>query len=191
MLTRIKTSEVLPVSLTEVKAHLRLDHAHEDEYLCFLIQASTGFIEQYLGRSLLAQSWRLTWQIEETQTTQLSLNQKDICFVSLPYPPLRRIISVYRLLSTGEKKSLKRHRLEVNHQIPKLVFAQSLETIEIEFETGYGDYPKDIPSVIRQAILMNVADFYENRGPRSDPQSLSAHSLMYDILETYRVTRLS
>jgi len=49
MLTRIKTLDILPVGLTEVKAHLRLDHAHEDEYLRPLILAAVSFVEEYLG----------------------------------------------------------------------------------------------------------------------------------------------
>lgn len=40
------------VTLTEVKAHLRLDTLEEDEYLSFLITAAVDYIQQYLGRPL-------------------------------------------------------------------------------------------------------------------------------------------
>ena len=186
MLTRLKTQEILPVGLTEVKAHLRLDHAHEDEYLRPLVQAAVGFVEEYLGRSLLSQVWRLIWDKDRPYPAQLSTSHEDVCSVPLPYPPLRAIISVNRLMPSGEKQPIRRHRLEMNHQTPKLVFAHVPETVEIEYETGYGDRPADIPPVIRQAILLSVADFYEYRHSDAMPR----HTLAREILDTYRITRM-
>ena len=191
MLTRIKTPELLPIGLSEVKVHLRLDHAHEDEYLQSLIQASVGLIEEYLGRSLLTQAWRLIWEKEKSpHHFQISTFGDGTCSVCLPYPPLRAILSVNRLMSSGEKKPIRRHRLEVNHQIPRLAFADVPEPVEIEFETGYGNRPIDVPPAIRQAILMNVADFYENRGFEQNTNTLSRNVLMQEMLDSYRVRRL-
>ncbi|MCE3230913.1 MAG: hypothetical protein K0R76_1233 [Alphaproteobacteria bacterium] len=186
MLTRIQTLNILPVGISEVKAHLRLEHGHEDAYLRLLIQAATGFIEEYLGRSLLAQSWRLIWQKERPCPLQLSTTCEDICSVALPYPPLRAILGVNRLMDTGEKKRIRRHRLELNHQVPKLVFMAVLEPVEIEFETGYGNHSRDIPPLIRQAILRLVADFYENRLS----EGISQPMVVGPMLDAYRVVRL-
>lgn len=190
MLTRIKIPEILPVGLTEVKAHLRLDHAHEDEYLRPLIQASVGFVEEYLGRSLLTQTWRLIWEKEKAYPPQLSTSVEDVCTVWLPYPPLRAIISVNRLMGTGEKKAIRRHRLDMKHQMPSLVFADVPEPVEIDYETGYGDRPSDIPPVIRQAILMSAEDFYENRDSERDAGGISRSTLVRELLDTYRIRRL-
>lgn len=186
MLTRLKMADMLPVSLTEVKAHLRLDHAHEDEYLHSLIQASVGFVEEYLGRSLLTQTWRLVWEKEKPYPPQLSTTNQDVCIVCLPYPPLRAIVGVNRLMSNGEKVRIRRHRLEMNHQVPKLCFADVSDPVEIDYEAGYGDRPSDLPPVIRQAILFSVADYYENR----ESSATSRNSLAREILDTYRVVRL-
>lgn len=186
MLTRIKIAELLPVGLSEVKAHLRLDHAHEDEYLRSLVLAAAGCVEEYLGRSLLTQVWKLIREKEKPCSPRLSMGEADVCSVSLPYPPLRAIVGVNRLMERGEKKPIRRHRLEMNHQVPRLVFADVPEPVEIEFETGYGDWPTDIPPVIRQAILMSVADFYENR----DSGTMPRNALVREILDTYRIVRL-
>ncbi len=40
------------VTLTEVKAHLRLDSLDEDEYLSSLVAAAIDYVQQYLGQSL-------------------------------------------------------------------------------------------------------------------------------------------
>jgi uncharacterized phiE125 gp8 family phage protein len=166
--------------------HLRLDHAHEDEYLRPLIQAAVGFVEEYLGRSLLTQSWRLRWGKEKPYPPQLSTFEEDICSVALPYPPLRAILGVYRVVSTGERQPIRRHRLEISLPMPRLFFASVPEPVEIEFETGYGDQPEDIPPVIRQAILISVADFYENR----DSGTLPRNTVVREMLDTYRVMRV-
>ncbi|MBM3467892.1 MAG: hypothetical protein FJX71_00480 [Alphaproteobacteria bacterium] len=190
MLIRIKVLEVLPVGISEVKAHLRLDHAHEDEYLHPLIQASASFVEEYLGRSLLTQVWRLIWEKQKAYPPLISTEEMDVCSVPLPYPPLRSILSVNRLMPTGEKQPIRRHRLELNHQVPRLVFADVSEPVEIEYESGYGDRPNDIPSVLRQAILICIADFYEHRSSLQNPASLVHNSLVREILDTYRTLRL-
>lgn len=186
MLTRIETPAILPVGLSEVKAHLRLDHAHEDEYLRSLVLAAVGFVEEYLGKSLLTQSWRLVWEKEKSCPPPLSTCEAGISAVSLPYPPLRALLGVNRLMARGEKKPIRRHRLELNHPVPKLFFADVPEPVEIDFETGYGDQPTDIPPAIRQAILMSVADFYENRSSEAMPRN----TMVRQILDAYRVVRL-
>jgi uncharacterized phiE125 gp8 family phage protein len=186
MLTRIKTTDILPVGLGEVKAHLRLDHAHEDEHLTLLMQAAAGFVEEYLGRSLLIQTWRKVWKQPKPHPPQLSTSPDEVGSVELAYPPLRQILSVQRLMPSGEKRPIRRHRLEVNHQVPRLFFAEVPEPVEIEFETGYGESPTDIPPLIRQAILMTVADFYEYR----DSGSVPRNSFIWEILDSYRIVRL-
>lgn len=187
MLSRIKALEILPVGIPEVKAHLRLDHAHEDVYLQALIQSASGFVEEYLGRSLLTQIWRLIWEKEKPYPPNLSGAMGDMSIVPLSYPPLRAILSVNRILPTGAKQPIRRHRLEMGHQIPKLVFADVPEPVEIEYETGYGDKPTDIPPLIRQAVLMFVADFYEHR----DSGLNARNAMAREMLDTYKTVRLA
>lgn len=48
-----------PLTLAEVKAHLRLDGAEEDVLLLSLIRTARQFIERETGLCLITQSWRL------------------------------------------------------------------------------------------------------------------------------------
>lgn len=51
------------VSLPEVKAHLRVDHAHEDTLIQAYLDAATSWIDGFdgvLGRCVLEQTWRAT-----------------------------------------------------------------------------------------------------------------------------------
>ena len=58
-LMRTVTAAVEPVTLAEVKAHLRLDHASEDELLGGLIRAAREEVERATGLALIDQDWRL------------------------------------------------------------------------------------------------------------------------------------
>lgn len=51
------------VSLPEVKAHLRVDHAHEDALIQAYMDAATSWIDGFdgvLGRCVMEQTWRAT-----------------------------------------------------------------------------------------------------------------------------------
>lgn len=178
MLHQIKKPERLPVSLAEVKAHLRLDHAHEDEYLQGLIQAATTSIEDYTGRALLEQTWRVIWRRDPAEGGGSGLRE-----IVLPYPPLLDVLFVWALFPENKKKEIKSYKLATNHLIPKLVLVDVYDGLEVEYVVGFGKSAADVPAPLRQVILMLVADWYENRGLTNFPMESS----MRDLLRAYRV----
>ena len=184
MLTILKPAEIEVVSLAEVKAHLRLDHAFEDEYLLTIIQAATQSIEAYLGKSLISRTWQLLWQPSKNEG-------KDLVEINLPYPPLIEIISVHKILAGDRKQPLKRYGLETMPSIPKLICAAEGAAVEVIYRAGYGDYPKNIPAGIRQALLMRIADFYENRGSVGFEAKPSQDSIFKELLAPYKSVGLS
>jgi len=60
-MTLFKTVEpaVEPVTLSEVKAHLRIDGTSEDDLLGGLVRAARQDVERSTGLALIDQSWRL------------------------------------------------------------------------------------------------------------------------------------
>lgn len=50
-----------PLTLTEVKLHLRVDHSSDDNLITMLIQAAREYVEQTTGRALLSQTIREYW----------------------------------------------------------------------------------------------------------------------------------
>ena len=90
-LVRTVTPEAEPVTVAEVKAHLRIAHASEDELLAGLIRAAREDVERATGLALIEQSWRLVldgWPRSGTAT--------------LLRHPLREVISVTAYGSEGE-----------------------------------------------------------------------------------------
>ncbi len=184
MITLLKPSEIDVVSLAEVKAHLRLDHSYEDDYLHTLIQGATEQVEHYLGRSLLGKTWQLLWHQDRD-------HRNDLVEIALPYPPLIEVLSVQKILAHERKQSIKRYMLETGCVLPKLVCGGDVDKVEVIYRAGYGDYPKNIPPSIRQAVLCKIADFYENRISTPREASANPSNIFKEVLAPYRVVGLT
>ncbi|MFC4623835.1 head-tail connector protein, partial [Daeguia caeni] len=63
MLAPVRTvaPATMPVSLSEAKAHLRVDHDDQDDLITAQIKAATAYLDGWsgiLGRALITQTWR-------------------------------------------------------------------------------------------------------------------------------------
>ena len=84
-LTRITAPSVTPLTLAEVKKHLRVVDDDEDEVIQIYLRAATDYIDGewgFLGRAIVTQTWMLT--IDEFPTAE----------IKIPLPPLQSVTSV-------------------------------------------------------------------------------------------------
>jgi uncharacterized phiE125 gp8 family phage protein len=77
-----------PISLAEVRDHLRIDGDLEDAHLSALITAAREWVEGFWGRQIIAATWKLT------------LDQFPAEIV-LPYPPLIGVTSIAYVDTAG------------------------------------------------------------------------------------------
>lgn len=162
-----------PVTLDEVKAHLRIEHADEDAYLESMIAAATAHLEAVTGRKLLTQVWR-----------QYLDGPPPDGLVRLAVEPVRAIVAVRIYDGEGVSREVPLEGMELDRisSPPRLVFSQALQPgkalngIEIDIEAGHGEAAIDLPDVLRRALLLLVAHAYEFRGavpladqPASEP----------------------
>jgi len=153
MLTLLESHAIEPITLTEVKAHLRLDTDAEDDLLNGLVAAATNLVEEYLGKTLIKKTWRLH---------ELGVDVNGVHEISLPHGPLLKVISVQRVLPNDVYVNT---RFAVKNYFARPIVAfRSQHPVSIIYEAGYGYYPKDVPAPIRQALLTLVAHFYDSRG---------------------------
>ena len=170
MLLLLETNAIEPISLTEVKSHLRLDTDDEDDLLNSLIAAATNLVEEYLGKTLI----KKTWRIEESGDNANGLQE-----IVLPQGPLLKVLMVQRAMPNDIYTNI-RFVVKNHFSRPIIVFKSDLP-VSVTYEAGYGYYPKDVPAPIRQALFTLVAHFYENRNGQ-----LKMSELVKTLLIPYR-----
>ena len=185
MLTLVEPPAFLPVSLSQIKAHLRLDHADEDDYLTHLNEVATQLIQVYLGRSLIKQTWSLIWKQPESCPLRLTKRLMKPAQIQLKFPPLLSLKSVH-FLDGEKKKKIDRYFLNLFSLVPYLELSSFFEIVEIVYEAGYGERPNTVPAPICHAIMATITEFYETR----ETVSIPANNYVQGLLQPYRITRL-
>lgn len=177
-----------PVTLAEARAHLRLDHTSDDELLAGLIRAARQEVERSTGLALLVQSWRLA--LDRWPRSGRAV---------LAIHPVREVLSVTVFGSEGEASLLAPSGYEADtlSRPARIHFSEMpapgrvMNGIEIDFAAGFGEAGTDVPDLLRRAILLLVAHWYEFRtgfGPGDQPVSYPAG---YDrLISGYRAWRL-
>jgi len=154
-----------PVSVAEAKAHLRVDTADDDSYIGTLIVAAREWVQSYLDRALVTQQL----------TVKLDTFPDEI---ELPRPPVASggtltATTVSYTLSSGSTAAMSVSEYRVDRDatpgVVRTVYAGTWPThladsnaVSVTWWAGYGE-ASDVPAVIRHAILMLVAHWYESR----------------------------
>jgi uncharacterized phiE125 gp8 family phage protein len=162
-ITIVTPPESEPVSLSEAKLFLRVDHDAENELIETLIGAAREAVEAGIGRALI------TRRVREG----LDIWRRDaVGGATLGLGPVTNVVAVRLLANNGAQSVIdpERYRLEGNRDRPRLVFPagfpatlRSAGGIEIEYDAGYADGPGDLPIALRLATLQIVASLYELR----------------------------
>jgi uncharacterized phiE125 gp8 family phage protein len=179
-----------PVSVSEAKDYLRIDSAVEDPVVASLILAARLHIEGALDIAMMSQSWSLF----------LDCWPEDGC-VPIPLGPLKSVdsVKVYDADDAAQTVSPETYAVDLSSLRPRLVRqagavwpqpGRAANAIEIAVTAGYGDAPDQVPQPIRQAVLMLVAHWYQEREPIVfDKPDALPHGIA-DLLKPYRQVRL-
>ena len=166
-LTDLSPPAASAVSLDAAKVFLRVDHSDEDALITELIDAATRQIEDRCGVSLITRAQRIT----------KTANAAGVYLTRYP------ILSI-EAVSNGETAL----PIEANLRArPVLVCAQNAQTLTVDFTAGYGDDPADIPTPLRQGVMLLLAHLYEYRAGTMPP----GFPMMVDaLIQPYRGMRL-
>jgi uncharacterized phiE125 gp8 family phage protein len=175
-----------PVSLADLKLHLRIDHAEEDATLTALILVARAAVERLSRRLLLTQTWRVTLD-----------RVPDGGIVALPLAPVQTVTALrvadgaggwttwpgaaMVLDLTGEPA-----RIAFRGAVP--VPGQALAGIEIDVVCGYGAAAASVPPALVQAVKLLAGHWYEARGDGPGPAPIPAD--VTALTDGYRSRRL-
>ena len=171
-LFRTSGPDAEPLTTTECKAHLRVSHSSDDELLAGLIRAAREDVESATGMALINQSWRLALDAWPSQGC-----------VPIARHPVREILSVTIYGSEGEASLLDpaSYQLDPLSRPARLHFETrpspgiAMNGVEIDFRAGYGEAGADVPDLLKRAMMLLVAHWYEFRaeyGAADQPVSL-------------------
>ena len=177
---------VEPISLSDAKAHLKIDTTDDDALITRLIAAARARAEWHTGRALITQSWTL-WLDGWPPTGA----------IEIPLPPLQSVVSVatYARDDSASVMSASLYTVDIASAPARLARKigtapltnlRAINGIAIAFTAGYGDSADDVPPLLKQAILTLIAFLYENRGEA--PAELPPDALAQ--LEPFRILKI-
>jgi len=171
-LRRIAAPAVEPLTLTEVKEHLRVDHNISDSLIQTYIEAATSYIDGefgLLGRALVTQTW------------ELIIDHFPVHEIKIPLPPLQSVTSIKYDDPDGFEQTLATDQYYVDDAsepawvVPTTAgwptaVLQAVNAVRIRYVAGYeatNDSPPDlagnVPGAIKQAMLLLIGNFHEHR----------------------------
>lgn len=150
-----------PISLAEVKRHLRIDSAAQDQNLELYIDAATASLDGVtglLGRAIVTQTW------------DLYLDEFPASEIQIPLPPLSSVTSVNYYPPSGSETTVSSSNYTVDTvSVPGWIVPNSnfswpttldaVNAVRIRFVAGYSAVPPDL----KLALLHMVGGFYQGR----------------------------
>src|SRR5262245_7038895 len=171
-LTLVTAPAVTPLTLAEVKKHLRVSSSDQDDLITIYLKAATDYLDGehgFLGRALVTQTWLLT--IDEFPTAE----------IKLPLPPLQSVTSVKYDDSAGVEQTVASTDYYVDTasepgwvvplaNVSWPTTLDAINAVRIEYVAGYPadsssppDLAANVPFNIKAGLMLMIAELFERR----------------------------
>lgn len=154
-----------PILWAEAMLYLRLDSEDEKTTVEAFITAAREAVEEQTQLQLITATWELC----------LDAFPSDLCPIELPRPPLASISSIAYIDENGDSQTLAAsdYQADLKSRPGRLVpavdevwpdtQADKLNAVTITYTAGYGAAGTAVPRPLRQAMLLLVSHWFENR----------------------------
>lgn len=174
---------VEPLSLQEVKDHLRVTDSAEDSYITALIVAARQYVEKFINKKLITQTvqdWRdrFSFSVPIWEGVRYgSITEFQARVLETAFYPVQSVdeISTFDRDDDETVFSAGNYQTDtVDEDLPGRIILRDgaswptslriANAVKVEYTAGYGDTADDVPQSIRQGLLMTVAYMFEKRG---------------------------
>lgn len=173
-----------PVTLEEACAHLRLSVGDDDATVNALIAAATAHLDGkdgILGRALVSQTWAMTMDTLPRDGFRLPLVPASV--ESIVYVATGGTETVL----PAEQYALSGDRVVPAYGASWPAPRAQTDAVTVTFAAGYGG-PSNVPAAIRQAMLLLVGYWYDQRSAVNVGNIVNEMPLGVDaLLAPYRV----
>lgn len=164
-----------PVTQAEAKAHLRVDGTDEDDLIDALVLAATSAVEEATGRALVTQTWDYAVS-QPSGKVMLPLHPvasvSTLAYYDTDDNSQTLTVSDYYLFKGPDKAWL-----EPKDNVDWPEMKDRADALTVTFTAGQA--VASVPQALKQAILLLVAHWFENREAVGDTSELP---LAYDYL---------
>lgn len=163
-LTLVTPPATEPVTATEAKLHLRVDHTTDDALITILIATARQMVEQITRRALITQTW--DWKLDGFPA----------CF-DIPKPPLVSVTSISYVDTAGASQTwastnyivdapggptAQPGRIAPAYGVSYPSTRSIINSVTVRFVAGYGA-ASAVPEPLKQAVLLLIGHLYANR----------------------------
>lgn len=171
-----KTKLIYPLSLENVKRHLRVDMTFldDDDYIVDLISAATQMAENYIGKDIAYTKNVLRY--DDFSDSWIKIFEGN--FLSVESVKNENDVSIGII-----------HQTSIHYDYFTIEWEQSIsaDPLTITFYTGFIN--NTTPELLKQAILIKCGDLYDNSRSSLIYSGLTDSKVFENILSTYQSLR--
>jgi uncharacterized phiE125 gp8 family phage protein len=178
MKVRLVTGPTIePVTLAEMKTHLRVDHTDDDTYITSLQAMARREIERLYGLSMISQTWEIvldTWpSVDYPREWRQTLNSppSSLQAIWITNPPLLSVTSITYTDPQGVSQVFPSNQYRALLGIPGRIVPvygaywpavrSELESIVVRYVSGYSADTSLVPETLKHAIKLMVGTAYD------------------------------
>jgi len=157
----ITPASTYPVSLTEAKSHLKVDTSADDTYITSIIKAATQLSEEYTNRFFIDTVIEQT--CSDFAQLQTLFKSKVSAVAHVKYYDSDNSLQTLSatIYDTQLQYEPSQIQLADDKSFPEIT--KRNDAVVARYTVGYGSAASDVPEIIKQAILLTIGNFYQNR----------------------------
>lgn len=154
-------ASTFPVSLTEAKSHLKIDTTADDTYITAIIKAATQLSEEYTNRFFINTTVKqFASNFQEIETL---FKSKVNAVTHVKYYDSNNTLQILAPSVYSKQLEYEPAQIQLAHNKSYPNITKRNDAVEVEYTVGYGNSASDVPEIIKQAILLTIGNFYQNR----------------------------